>query len=156
VGPRLLSIVGAVGMRLIGSALVVAQGTVQANAERVGEDIPGHASDERDMALGQEGEDGGQTGRDRRSSSHHGTGKRGKGAIYSVRLCTTMDQVRVLRLQTPHTIRIQFIILGFIQTAITDAPRRAFQRPSNDFQRIFARVNFEEQAVRSIQVAFTV
>lgn len=58
--------------------------------------------------------------------------------------------------QTSHTIRIQFIILGFVQTAITDAPRRVFQRPSNDFQGIFARVNFEEQAVRSIQVAFII
>jgi hypothetical protein len=67
---------------------------VQAKAEREGEDTPGHAWDERDTALEQEGEDEGQTGRDRCSSSHRDTGERGKGAIYPVRLCTTMDQVR--------------------------------------------------------------
>jgi hypothetical protein len=45
-------------------------------AGKEGEDTQVHAGGERDTALGKGEEDEDQTGRDRYSSSHHGTGQR--------------------------------------------------------------------------------
>ena len=62
----------------------MAQGSVQVSAEREDVGTLSHAGDGRDTVLGKEGEDEGQTGRDRRSSSHRGTVAKGQFAVFGL------------------------------------------------------------------------